>query len=179
MTTQKTNRILLGQIGAAHGIKGEVRIAAHTENPLDIGTYGPLETDRPGLTITISKLRAQKNVVIANIKGVADRTAAEALNGVNLFVSRDRLPEPEDEDDFYHADLIGLEARLQSGQIIGQVSALPNFGAGDLIEIRDPNSGDTFLYPFTKAVVPTIRVAEGFLVIELPLDAPEGEEEPD
>ena len=179
MTTQNTSRILLGQIGAAHGIKGAVRIAAHTQDPLAIGSYGPLHTDRPGLTITIDQLRLHKNVVVAHIKGVADRDAAEKLNGISLFVDRERLPEPEDEDDFYHADLIGLEARLQSGQIIGQVSALPNFGAGDLIEIRDPNSGDTYLYPFTRAVVPTVHIAEGYLVIEVPLEAPEGEEEPD
>ena len=177
--TVKTNRILLGQIGAAHGIKGEVRIATHTQDPLAIGRYGPLDTDQPGVTVTLSKMRLQKNVVVAHIKGVADRDAAEKLNGVSLYVDRDRLPEPEDEDDFYHADLIGLEARLQSGQIIGQVSALPNFGAGDLIEIRDPNSGDTYLYPFTRAVVPTVHIAEGYLVIEVPLEAPEGEEEPD
>lgn len=178
MTTQNSNRILLGQIGAAHGIKGAVRIAAHTQDPLAIGGYGPLHTDRPGLTITIDKLRQHKNVVVAHIKGIADRDAAEKLNGVSLFVDRDRLPEPEDEDDFYHADLLGLEARLQTGQIIGQVSALPNFGAGDLIEIRDPQSGDTFLYPFTKAVVPLVRLAEGYLVIEIPLEVDEGEEEP-
>jgi 16S rRNA processing protein RimM len=175
----KTNAILLGQIGAAHGIKGEVRIATHTQDPLAIGTYGPLDTDRPGLTITITKLRLQKNVVVAHIKGISDRTAAEKLNGVNLYLDRSKLPEPEDEDDFYHADLLGLEARLESGVVLGQVSAIPNFGAGDLIEIRDPQSGDTYLYPFTKAVVPTIRINEGYLTIVVPLDVDEGEEEPD
>ena len=174
----KTNTILLGQIGAAHGIKGEVRIATHTQDPLAIGTYGPLDTDRPGLTITITKLRLQKNVVVAHIKGISDRTAAEKLNGVNLYLDRSKLPEPEDEDDFYHADLLGLEARLESGVVLGQVSAIPNFGAGDLIEIRDPQSGDTYLYPFTKAVVPTIRINEGYLTIVVPLDVDEGEEEP-
>ena len=179
MTTEKPDRILLGQIGAAHGIKGAVRIASHTQDPLDIASYGPLETDRPGLTVTISKLRLHKSVVVAHLKGITDRNTAETLNGVSLFVERARLPEPDDEDDFYHADLIGLEARLQSGQIIGEVSAIPNFGAGDLIEIRDPASGDTFLYPFTRQIVPIIRIDEGFLVIEVPLDAPEGEEEPD
>ena len=179
MTTQNTTRILLGQIGAAHGIKGAVRITSHTQDPAAIGSYGPLDTDRAGLTITISKLRLHKNVVVAHLKGINDRTAAEALNGVGLFIDRDRLPETDDEEDFYHTDLIGLEARLVSGQIIGQVSAIPNFGAGDLIEIRDPNSGDTFLYPFTKAVVPTIHIDQGFLIIEVPLDAEEGEEEPD
>jgi len=174
-----SNRILLGQIGAAHGIKGEVRIAAHTADPMSIGSYGPLHTDRPGLTITISKLRVQKTVVVAQLKGIADRNAAEQLNGVSLFVDRSKLPEPDDEDDFYHADLLGLDARLESGVSIGTVSALPNFGAGDLIEIRDGQSGDTFLFPFTKAVVPHIHVADGYLTIVVPLDAEEGEEEPD
>ena len=177
--TTKTNKIFLGQIGAAHGIKGGVRIATHTQDPEAIGSYGPLDTDRPGLTITLSKVRLQKNVVIAHIKGISDRNAAEALNGVSLFIDRDRLPEPEDEDDFYHADLIGLKARLADGSEIGEVMAVPNFGAGDLLEIRDPRSGDTYLYPFTKAVVPQVNIAEGYLTIVVPLDASEGEEEPD
>ncbi len=178
MTTTK-NKIFLGQIGAAHGIKGEVRIAAHTADPLAIGSYGPLETDRPGLTITLGRLRLQKNVVVAQIKGVSDRNAAEALNGVRLYLDRDKLPEPEDEDDFYHADLLGLEVRLENGVVIGEVSALPNYGAGDLLEVRDPQSGDTFLYPFTKAVVPSINIADGYLTLIVPRDAEMGEEEPD
>ncbi|UJW84315.1 ribosome maturation factor RimM [Devosia sp. SL43] len=176
--TAKTNRILLGQIGAAHGIKGEVRIATHTQDPLAIGRYGPLDTDTPGVTITLSKMRVQKNVVVAHIKGVTDRTAAEKLNGTNLYLDRSKLPETDDEDDFYHADLLGLEARLESGVVLGTVSAIPNFGAGDLIEIRDPQSGDTYLYPFTKAVVPHVHIADGFLTIVVPLDVEEGDEEP-
>ena len=175
----KTNQIFLGQIGAAHGIKGQVRIATHTQDPEAIGSYGPLDTDRPGLTVTLTKVRLHKNVVVAHIKGISDRTAAEQLNGVSLFIDRDRLPATEDEDDFYHADLIGLDARLDTGVSIGKVSALPNFGAGDLIEVRDPQSGDTYLYPFTKAVVPQVNIAEGYLTIVVPLDASEGEEEPD
>ena len=179
MTTLSSNLILLGTIGAAHGIKGQVRIATHTQDPEAIASYGPLATDRDGLVVTLSKVRLHKNVVVAHIKGISDRTAAEQLNGVNLYVERSKLPDPEDEDDFYHADLLGLEARLDSGVVIGTVSALPNFGAGDLIEVRNAQSGDTYLYPFTKAVVPTIRIAEGYLVIVAPLEAPEGEEEPD
>ncbi|MBJ7579189.1 ribosome maturation factor RimM [Devosia sp. MC532] len=175
---QNSNRILLGKIGAAHGIKGEVRIISHTEDPKAIGSYGPLDTDRSGLVITIEKARLSKTVLVARLKGVADRNAAELLNGVSLFVDRERLPETDDEDDFYHTDLIGLDARLENGVSIGEVSALPNFGAGDLIEVRDPRSGDTFLYPFTKAVVPQIDIKGGFLVISPPLDAEPGEEEP-
>lgn len=178
--TENTNLILLGTIGAAHGIKGEVRIASHTQDPEAIATYGPLATDRPGLTIVIEAARLNKNVLVARLKGVRDRNQAEALNGVSLFVARDSLPETGDEDDFYHADLIGLDARLaETGASIGAVIALPNYGAGDLIEVRDPRSGDTFLFPFTKAVVPEIRVGEGYLTIAPPLDAEPGEEEPD
>lgn len=173
------NRILMGKIGAAHGIKGEVRIATFTGEPEAIASYGPLETDRAGLTITIEAARLNKTVVVARLKGIRDRNAAENLNGVSLFIDRSRLPAPEDEDDFYHADLIGLDARLESGVSIGEVSALLNYGAGDLLEVRDPRSGDTFLYPFTKAVVPTVRIADGFLVIAPPLDADPSEEEPD
>lgn len=177
--TPTSNRLLVGQIGAAHGIKGEVRIATHTQDPTAIGRYGPLTTDRPGQTVTISRLRLNKNVVVAQLEGVSDRTAAEKLNGTNLYIDRAQLPATEDEDDFYHADLIGLEARLESGVVLGTVSAVPNYGAGDLIEVRDPQSGDTFLYPFTRAVVPSVHIADGYLVIVVPLDAPEGEEEPD
>jgi 16S rRNA processing protein RimM len=175
MTASK--RILMGRIGAAHGIKGEVRIAAYTADPEAIAGYGPLDTDRPGLTITIESARLAKSVLIARLAGVRDRNAAEALNGVSLYIDRDRLPETGDEDDFYHADLIGLDARLENGVSIGEVVALPNYGAGDLIEIRDPRSGDTFLYPFTRAVVPAVRIAEGYLTIAPPFDAEPGEEE--
>jgi 16S rRNA processing protein RimM len=176
--TNSSDKILLGQIGAAHGIKGHVRISAHTQDPLAIGTYGPLDTDRAGLTVTLSKLRVHKTVVVAQIKGINDRNAAEALNGVSLFIDRSKLPEIDDEDDFYHADLIGLEARLDTGITIGKVSALPNFGGGDLIEIRDPQSGDTYLYPFTKGVVPHVNIAEGYLTIVVPIEVDEGGEEP-
>ena len=118
-------------------------------------------------------------MLVARLKGVTDRTSAEKLNGVELYVERDRLPATEDEDDFYHSDLIGLDARLGDGSVLGKVVAIPNFGASDLIEVRDQRTGDTYLYPFTKAVVPTIKIDEGYLVIEVPVDADPGEEEPD
>ncbi|MBJ3786575.1 ribosome maturation factor RimM [Devosia sediminis] len=177
--SKDTSRILMGTIGAAHGIKGEVRIASHTADPEAIADYGPLSTNRPGLSITIESARLQKTVLVARVEGVRDRNAAELLNGVELYVERSQLPEIDDENDFYHTDLIGLDARLDSGVSIGAVSAIYDHGAGDILEVRDPRSGDTFLYPFTKAVVPTIRVADGYLVIAPPLDADPGEEEPD
>lgn len=173
------NKLLMGRIGAAHGIKGEVRIQSFTEDPLALASYGPLSTNKPGLTIKILAARTTTNVLVARLEGVNDRNAAEKLNGVELYVDRALLPDTEDDDDFYHADLIGLKARLADGSEIGEVTAVPNFGAGDLLEIRDPRSGDTYLYPFSKAVVPEVRVADGYLLIDPPIEAEPGEEEPD
>jgi len=171
--------ILMGRIGAAHGVRGEVRIQSFTEDPMALVDYGPLATNRPGLTVTILSARTTTNVLVARLDGVNDRNAAEKLNGVELFVDRSLLPDPADDDDFYHADLIGLAARLADGSEIGKVTAVPNYGAGDLLEIRDPRGGDTYLYPFTKAVVPEVRIAEGYLIIDPPVEAEPGEEEPD
>jgi len=172
-------KLLVGRIGSAHGIKGEVRIQSFTEDPMALLRYSPLSTSKPGLSITILSARTTTNVLVARLEGVNDRNAAEKLNGVELFIDRSLLPEPEDEDDFYHADLIGLEARLADGTTLGQVTAIPNFGAGDLLEVRDPRSGDTYLYPFTRRVVPEIRLKDGYLVIEAPLETEIGDEEPD
>jgi 16S rRNA processing protein RimM len=169
----------MGRIGSAHGLKGEVRIQSFTEDPLALADYGPLATNKPGLTITILSARTNTNVLVAKLEGVNGRTAAERLNGVELYLDRALLPETEDEDDFYHADLIGLEARLDNGAVLGEVIAVPNFGAGDLIEIRDPQSGDTYLYPFTRKVVPEVHLEAGYLIIEVPVEAEPGDEEPD
>jgi len=179
MAGSTSPRLLMGRIGAAHGIGGEVRIASFTAEPLALKDYGPFETDRPGLVVAIVAARATGTTLIARLEGVTDRTAAETLNGVELYVPRARLPAPADADDFYHADLIGLEARLADGTVLGTVTAIPNYGASDLIEVRNALSGDSYLYPFTRAVVPDIRLAEGYLVIEAPRDAEPGEEEPD
>jgi 16S rRNA processing protein RimM len=174
-----SRKLLMGRIGAAHGVKGEVRIQSFTDEPLALADYGPLSTNKPGLTIEIETARATTNVLVARLKGVTDRTAAEKLNGVELYVDRDKLPPPADADDFYHADLIGLDARLGDGSVLGKVTAIPNYGASDLLEVTDSRTGDTFLYPFTKAVVPEVRIAEGYIVIEVPTEADPGEEEPD
>ena len=179
MAVASPKRLLMGRIGAAHGIKGEVRITSFTEEPLALVDYGPLTTNKPGLVIEIESARATTNVLVARLKGVTDRNAAEKLNGIELYVDRDVLPATTDEDDFYHADLIGLEARLADGTTLGTVTAIPNYGASDLLEVRDKRSGDTYLYPFTKAVVPEVKIAEGYLVIEVPVEADPGEEEPD
>ena len=179
MAEASTRRILMGRIGAAHGVRGEVRIQSYTEDPLALARYGPFETNRPGLTIRIASARGTTNMLVARLDGVEDRDAAEALNGVELYVGREALPEADDEDDFYHADLIGLRAQLADGTAIGTVAAVPSYGAGDILEVRSDSGGDTFLFPFTRQVVPEVHIREGYLVIDPPLDAEPGGEEPD
>jgi len=159
--------VLMGRIGAAHGIRGEVRIQSFTEDPAAIKDYSPFTTNKPGLEITVLSARPAKTVVVARIAGVNDRDGAEKLNGTELYIPRAHLPEDVDEDDFYHADLIGLEGRLADGTVLGKVLAIPNFGADDLIEIGT-NTNNGVLYPFTRAVIPEIHVAEGYLVVVPP-----------
>lgn len=166
-STKKDNLVLMGQIGAAHGIKGEVRIKSFTQNPLDLAAYSPLQTGKPGQTITIKKAREQKGMLVAVLEESRSRNDAEALNGTKLYVERGQLPQTEDDDEFYHTDLVGLKARTPDGEELGSVAAVQNYGAGDVLEVR-PLRGPTALYPFTRQGVPTINLAEGYLVIDLP-----------
>lgn len=159
-------RVLIARIGAPHGVRGEVRLIAFGDDPFALEDYGPLET-KDGRVFEIAGLKLVADKLIARLKGVADRTTAEALTNLDLFVARDRLPPPEDEDTFYHADLIGLAAVLPDGAPLGTVIAIPNFGAGDLVEIA-PVRGPTLLVPFTRAVVPEIDLAGRRLVIDPP-----------
>ncbi len=149
--------ILLGVIGAAHGIKGEVRIKAFTGDPLAIADYGPL-TDEKGRRFEIAEIRPAKEVVVARLKGITSREAAESLNGVNLFVPRDKIPAPEDDDEFLQADLIGCAVVGPDGVVLGTVTTVANYGAGDLLDILLPD-GRSVLMPFTKAFAPRIDIA--------------------
>ncbi len=160
-------KILMGRIGAAHGLAGEVRINSFTSDPLSIAAYSELLTSRPDLSITITKARLSKNVLIAKLAGIDDRTKAEALNGVELFVAYSSIAQSEDDDEFLHADLIGLEARLKDGTVFGEIIAVPNFGAADLLEIREP-TGKTTLFSFTHEVVPEIHVKQGYVIVAPP-----------
>ena len=155
-------RLMLAQIGAAHGVKGEVRVKPFTADPQSLGTYGPLDSDS-GRMFEIERLRPAGNMLIAKFRGIDDRNAAETLNGVSLFIDRDRLPTP-DADEFYHADLIGLTAVTEAGKPLGSVTAVHNFGAGDILEISS-SRGPALLVPFTKAVVPSDDVAGGRLIV--------------
>jgi 16S rRNA processing protein RimM len=159
---QPASRILVGRFGAPHGVRGELRLQSFTQDPAAIATYGPLSGGKTGTApqlFTIKSLRAVKdNLFVARVAGVEDRTAAEALTNVELFIARDALP-PPDEDEFYLADLIGLAALDAAGVTIGTVIAVPNYGAGDILEIAPAAGGESLLLPFTKAVVPEIDFA--------------------
>jgi 16S rRNA processing protein RimM len=161
------DRIFLGRIAGAHGIRGEVIIHAFTEPPENVAAYGPLSDASGARTYEIENAHATPKGVVARLAGVADRTAAEALKGVELYVARDRLPVAA-EGEFYHADLIGLAAVDAEGTRVGEIVAVPNYGAGDLLEIRLAGARQTELIPFTDAHVPKIDVAAGRAVVVLP-----------
>jgi 16S rRNA processing protein RimM len=165
-------RICLGQIGAPHGVRGEVRLHSFTAEPTAIASYGPLETE-DGRVFNIVSLRPAKHAFVAKLSGVANRDAAERLANTKLYVQRERLPEPAEADEFYHADLIGLRAVDHAGRECGTVIAVHNFGAGDLIELRPPDGAQTELLPFDAATVPEVDIAQGRLVVERPRSDPE------
>jgi 16S rRNA processing protein RimM len=157
-------RICVARLGAAHGVRGEVKLWSFTADPAAIADYGPFDTV-DGRVVEIEALRPAKDFFVARLKGVADRTAAEQLRNVELFVPRARLPATADSDEFYHADLIGLAVVDAAGAALGSVVALHNFGAGDIIEVRRAERRDTVLLPFTRAAVPEIDVAGGRVVV--------------
>ena len=160
------NQVLLGEIGAAQGLKGEVRLRSYTAEPAAIARYGALH-DEQGRTVEIESVRVTPKALIARIKGVTTREAAEALNRTKLYIDRARLPERKDEE-WYHTDLIGLAAVDRSGERIGAVVAVHNFGAGDLIEVKPDQGGATVLVPFTRDAVPEVDVEGGSLVLVPP-----------
>jgi 16S rRNA processing protein RimM len=160
------SQICVARIGAAHGVRGAVKLWTFTEDPLAVKHYGPLSTKDGARQFEVTHVREAKDHLVAMLKGVATREDAERLNGIELYIARDKLPET-DEDEYYHADLIGLAAVNAANEAIGRVIAIHNFGAGDIIEIA-PASGPTLLLPFTNAVVPTVDLANRRVVIELP-----------
>lgn len=160
-------RVLLGHIAGAHGIRGAVLVRSYTEDPEAIAAYGPLEDEAGAITYSLTVEGGTAKGLICRVAGVDDRTAAETLKGVGLYVPRDRLPPPED-GLYYHVDLIGLEARTEDGATLGRVVAVLNYGAGDILEVQPQGSKRTDLYPMTKAVVHTVDIAGGAVVIDPP-----------
>ncbi len=156
--------MLVAVVGAPHGIKGEVRVKAFTDDPMAIGDYGPLFA-ADGRRLQIKPLRLAKSVVVARIKGMADRTAVEALKGLELYVDRSALPEDLEEDEYYFSDLVGLAAEDTEGGNWGRVIAVHDYGGGDLLELAVPGRG-AVLIPFTGAAVPDVSIENGRIVVD-------------
>jgi 16S rRNA processing protein RimM len=167
-------QICIARIGAAHGVRGAVKLWTFTEDPFAVKAYGALLTKDGARSFEVVTAREAKGHLVATLKGITTREDAERLNGLELYVARENLP-ATDEDEYYHADLIGLAAVNAAGEPLGRVIAIHNFGAGDIIEIAPPQ-GATMLLPFTNAVVPSVDLANGRVVIELP-DEIVGEDE--
>lgn len=164
-----SERICVGAIAGAFGVKGEVRLKSFTSVPEDIAQYAPLETEDGAMEFDVVVERVIKNGLAVRLTGIATKEQADALRGVRLFVPRDRLPALPD-DEFYHADLIGLPVCDTGGTELGRVKAVHDHGAGDLLEIHAPGLKSTVLLPFTREVVPTVDLEAGRIVA----DPPEG-----
>ncbi|MFC7053261.1 ribosome maturation factor RimM [Hansschlegelia quercus] len=174
--------VQLGVIGAPHGVRGELRVKSFTADPKALAGYRPL-TDAAGTkSFEIASARPIKDdMLVVRFKSVGTREAAAALTGVGLYAPREALPPAEDDDEFYHADLIGLRAETADAGLVGEITAMQNFGADDLLEIKLAGERRTIYLPFTKAVAPIVDIAGGRVVVDPPegaLDAP-GKDEPE
>jgi len=164
-----TDRVCVGAIGGAFGVKGQVRLKSFTAHPEDIATYAPLETEDGSMEFSVQIEGAITNGLAARLSGISTKEQADALRGIRLFVPRTRLPALPD-DEFYHTDLIGLDVVDTGGTALGRVKAVLNHGAGDLLEIHGPGLKATVLLSFTQQAVPTVDLAAGRIVA----DPPEG-----
>jgi 16S rRNA processing protein RimM len=163
--TMSTKMVCVGIITGAHGVTGAVRVKSFTARPEDVGRYGPL-SDESGRPFTVKVIGFAKNVLIARLAGVEDRNRAEELRGLRLYLPRAALP-PTEAEEYYHADLIGLDAVLGDGRRLGRVRAVHDFGAGDTLEIERAEAPPAMV-PFTRAVVPIVDLDAGRLVVEPP-----------
>lgn len=162
-----TDRVCVGAIVGAFGVKGEVRLKSFTADPAGIAGYAPLFTQDGKRSFAVTLTGVIPNGLSARLSGVSTRDDAEALKGTQLFADRAKLPALE-EDEFYHADLIGLTVLDAGGTVLGQVQGVLNHGAGDVIEVFGPGMKQSLMLPFTRAVVPTVDIAGGRLVVDLP-----------
>ncbi len=175
MAGGQRNLICLGVVTGAHGVRGLVRVKPFTETPEGVAAYGPVETKDGAKRFAIRAKGMAKDLVICELEGVTDRDVADALRGTELYVPRERLPQTdEDEEGWYHADLIGLRAVGIDGRVYGRVVGVENFGAGDLLEIAPEEGGETVLMGFTDENVPEVDIEGGKVVIDPPLGTFEG-----
>lgn len=159
--------ICVGAIAGSFGVKGEVRLKSFCADPEAIASYGPLFTENGAQSFKVSLTRPVANGIGARLSGVTTKEQADALKGTSLYVSREKLPSLGD-DEFYHADLIGLEVRDTGGALIGKVAAVHNHGATDLLEVNGPELKEPLLIPFTRAIVPTVDLTAGRVIADLP-----------
>ena len=162
----RPEKVCLGAIVGVHGVRGAVRIKSFTADPADIAAYGPVSDESGSRRFELKLLGQARGAVLAHLSGVANRDAAEALRGVRLYVARAALPETK-EDEFYHADLIGLPVETEEGAPLGTVRAVLNFGAGDILDLRG-DDGRELMLPFSDAVVPSVDLTAGRIVAALP-----------
>lgn len=162
-----TERVCVGAIAGSFGVRGEVRLKSFCAEPEDIGGYGPLETEDGARSYSVKITRPIKSGFAARLGGVSTKEQADALKGLRLYVQRDRLPKLPD-DEFYHADLIGLDVFDTGGKRLGRVKSVLNHGASDLLEIHGPGLKSTVLLPFTIANVPTVDLSGGRIVADPP-----------
>lgn len=157
--------ILMATIGAAQGVRGEVRVRSYTDEPMELGEYGRLQA-ADGREFEILEIRQAKSCVVVRFRGVNDRTAAEALNGTELFVEREVLPDEElEEDEFFYADLEGLEAIDGEGTSYGTVTGIYDFGGGDLLELKGPGRRPVVI-PFSEAAVLEIDFQNARIIVD-------------
>jgi 16S rRNA processing protein RimM len=169
-------RVLLGRVTGVHGLKGEVKIATFTAAPEDIASYGALTDATGAREFQIAAVRIVKGgSIVARLRGVTDRDEAEKLRGTDLYASRAALPPPE-EDEFYYSDLVGLEAVSPEGAAVGEIVAVQNYGAGDLLEVRFGKEREPVLIPFDSVHVPHVDIAAGRVTVVRPVyeDKPGG-----
>ena len=170
------NRVLIGRIGAPHGVRGEVLIQSYAEDPQAIASYGPLLSEDGTRRIELKVVRVTSKGIVARISGIGDRNGVEALKGLALYVERSRLPAAA-EGEFYRADLIGLRAVAPDGSALGTIVAVDNYGAGDILELRIEGEPETELIPFADAYVPAVDIAAGTVTVVLPVAIEAKEEE--
>ncbi len=169
------NKVCLGAIVGVHGIRGEVKIKCFCDDEKHLTAYGALSNEQGDMSLDIKIVGHSKDLLRAKIKGVEDRTTAENYIGTGLYIERDKLPSL-DEEEFYHADLIGLDVRNNQGESLGEVNAIYNFGAGDILEIKSKD-GVLEMLPFNKTFVPTINIKDGYIIVEMALADEEAEAE--
>ena len=153
--------ICVGIITAVNGVKGYVKIKSFTENPDDLTKFQQV-FDEDNISYRISLVSQKRDYMIAGIEGVDNRNKAEKLRNKKLYIKRSELPDAS-EDEYYHADLVDLEARTEDGTKFGTVRDIVNFGAGDIIEVHDAALDRSVFYPFTKQFVPEINIKEGYV----------------